>query len=381
MRTLLLAIVLLLPAVALAPPASSQAVAAEGCVRMCDPNDATVNRAPSAFRAVWSFLYASQPEKADLVLVPPGERVSTLLGDTSIPALGCYTLTWTLGDDVNLTKINAAHEGSAGSPARTIELGGEMVLLFLYVRIPQSVSTLVPVRVDATIREGLDGSGRQWAEGSLEAELDGQRLWELLIPLESDRTDWNFARGFPGFLLDIKFCITKGNVAPAGLPVEFVSGPRTPARLLLSTYRSLETRSVRAIVEPDAVRILHTVIATFGAYDVDAKSATIEIVGRHAKGPWEPELATVSGPDPRSYDQAPVILEWRINKTEFFDNTQYALRARVSNLQGTSYTEADAAHRSLVFGGEARVPGLSVPFALLALVGLVAYRRRRDQKV
>jgi hypothetical protein len=362
-----------------APIVDAQAIAAEGCVRMCDPKDATVNPDPNPYGPVWLFFYAPEPTAADLVLVPLTTRVSATLGSSAnTPTFLCHVLRWSVGDLVNLTAINDDYEGSAWAPTGPARVS-DLALVFLYVRIPQFAPAPIPIRVNASVREGMYGDGAELAAGFLEAQLDGERLWELRVPLTGIRDRWHFdGHGSAGFATEIRFCVQAAALTP-NLPVEFVTGPQTPARLLLSVSRPLENKKLEIIRGDEWIRVRFEVLPTFGQYDVDAENATLELVGRHPRGPWTPELVRVAREFEHDAYDAPVTFEWRVNRTELFNNTDYTFRASAPNLQGTFTASTERTFRTLTFEGASQVPGLDLVPVLVALVVAAATRGFRTR--
>lgn len=368
MRLLPLAMLLLLPTLALVPTVSAQAVSAEGCVRMCDPLDPTVNpRAPSR-QLAWVFMYANLPGHADLTLVRPTTRLTaTYEPSIALGSQGCHLFRWQLGDATNLTSIDPNVVGNASQPAAPFHVleGGA---LYVYVRIPQETTTDVPATFTVTIREGIYGGETVLARGSLDAALSGLQLWEVRVPIEATREKWAYEeRQYNrGFEVELVACLGNAN-ATLPLPLELVTGPHTPSRLLLQMSQLMTTNRIRATVLDDHVRIDFQVQSAFGSYDVDIGSARIELVGRHAREAWTPLMAPPLRDLHPNHSDTPVTFRWLVNRSEFFPNTRYEIRADVTNLQGTYLVEATVPYESIVLDGRSRIPSIGAVVAVLVL--------------
>jgi hypothetical protein len=154
------------------------------------------------------------------------------------------------------------------------------------------------------------------------------------------------------------------------------TGPDFPWRVILPVAQPLSTENLTLTPRGDEIWIVWHVASPLGFTDVDFTETRLNILdseGRVLRGPYYPEAAFCNGMECHFQ---PVRFAWRVPMGDLVGKPSGTLQLSVLNGQGTYRLEESLENPVILLEGEAKSPLPGLPFLLMGLVLVAAWRRR-----
>lgn len=231
------------------------------------------------------------------------------------------------------------------------------------------------------------GPTGQPAAGITSTSSSAGTVYAFAIPMKYEKALFEQSRGFNvrvDTFIDNPACndpATEGSMMTSTMG-PFASGTHQPRLVVHNTPAlSIAQPLVLESVPDVGILVRMGVFSPWGGYDVDVKSATVELIGLDNEVNIRATASAPLGPHPSAFIEA-VYSGWL---WDFEGVTppdgMYAMKVKVPNLQGTAFAVSTSEFRLLnghiVTGPERDAPAPGMPLLLLALLALGIVVRRR----